>query len=403
VPAWAAALASFASGRALEPSDILAYSTGPLVIRTHCTASQQFTDNVLYSSARQISDYVAVFKPSVAFSVGKPDSQTFITFAYRASSQLYGQQRQFDSLDHSARLELELQGAKLTLAGRFELQDVSSVYGGYSSFIQAGTGQAQGLGALAFDRIIYNLHQKVEYSYKPKTTIYAEGHYNGLDFRRRVDALDIDTVRATLGFSWLAFPKTRILGELFSGQSSSGPNAAGVLKSPHVNSLGGYIGAEGSFTSKMKGVLKIGFEQSAYASGLSALSSPVVEAEVSEEFSEKTSAKLNYSRRSTLSITSSGQAVVSDFASAQISQVIGTRSKFVATAATGYGHNEYAPLGRLRARSDDYFRGAAELLYRHRLWLSVGLAYEFESLLTRPSAGFDYQVNRVSITLTVGY
>jgi len=33
----------------------------------------------------------------------------------------------------------------------------------------------------------------------------------------------------------------------------------------------------------------------------------------------------------------------------------------------------------------------------------VGLAYEFESLLTRPSAGFDYQVNRVSITLTVGY
>jgi hypothetical protein len=391
-------MAGLPSAKALEASDILAFSTGPLVLRPHLTVGEQFTDNILYNSRAQLSDFITITRPNLEVWLGRVGSENFLSADYTLSHTHYAQHPGFDSLDHAVSLSETLRGNRLSADGTYEFGYLGGVYGGYSSFVQAATTQSQ-----SATRLSLNLDQKVAYGLSEKTGIYIRGTYTALDFRDRVAFLDTETTRGTLGFSYKALRKTSFFGEVYYSQGAAGPNDPAVAKGPHVDFVGGFIGVEGTFTSKMKGSVKAGYEQAEAAGGRSKTQSPVVELSLTEEFSDKTALSLNYSRHSSLSVQTSGQTVVTDYATLRLDQTLGTRGRFRVKSALGYGRNDFGDSGPLKGRTDNYLRATLDVAYSFKLWLTAGIGYEFEKLMTASRLNVDYSVNRVTLSLSIGY
>src|SRR5206468_12576744 len=115
-----------------------------------------------------------------------------------------------------------------------------------------------------------------------------------------------NTIRGTGGFSFQATEKTSVFGEFYSGQSATKPNRpfntndVTSFKGPHADFFGGFVGARGNFTSRLKGSVKAGYESRHFSDGAPASSSPVVEATLDQRFSDRTFASLTYTRRNSL-------------------------------------------------------------------------------------------------------
>ncbi len=391
-------LASMNTAGAIEASDILSVNAGPLVFRPRLTLAEQYNDNLFYQSQGMVGDFITVVHPELETWLGKGQGERSLMFRYGLNSLFYAANDVQNSTDHAFELTGKLKGARLSSENRYAFEYLSSIYGGYVTAEQGTTVQAQ-----TIERMVYDLGHTFGYEITERTRAYLQGTFNATDFAKGVPVMDVNTTRGTLGFAFKALPKTSFLGEVYYSQAASGPNVPTMRKGPHADFVGGFLGAEGQFTPKLKGSVRMGYEASEFADGSGGSSSPVVEAALTAAFTEKVSASLTYSRRGTISVQSAGQALTYDVAGLQFRQVIGAKGRLAATAFGEYRLNDYGNKGVYAGRVDDHFRVGGALTYQMKLWLRASLGYEFEKLLSSDSRALDYDVNRVTFTLAVGY
>lgn len=393
-------LASMNAAGAIEASDILSVNAGPVVFRPRLTVAEQYNDNLFYQSrgGEAVSDFITMVHPEIETWLGKGQGESSLLFRYSLDSLFYAENDAQNSTDHNIDLIGVLKGSRLSSENYYTFRYLSGIYGGYTANEQGGT-----MLAGMIERYNYDLRHTVGYEITERSRAYLNGSFNATDFSEGVPLLDVNTTRGTLGFAFRALPKTSFLSEIYYSQAASGPNVPTMLKGPHADFVGGFLGAEGQFTTKLKGSVRLGYEASEFADGSDGSNSPVVEAALTAAFTEKTSASLTYSRRGTLSVQYTRQALTYDSVGVQFHQIIGAKGRLAATLTGNYGINDYGNKGFYAGRSDDYFRAGCTLSYSMKLWLKASLGYEFEKLLSSDARALDYDVNRVTLSLAIGY
>ena len=387
---------------AMDASDILVYSIGPVHIKPRLTVSEQYDDNIFYRPSKVSpffpsalpveDDFITFISPGVTLQLGRKEAN-HILFDYTMDQLLYASHRDEDHRDHNLSLDARLQGNRVALEGQTGVQFLSGILGG---------SLAQGTNRIArVDRIAYSDSYRLEYSVGEKTSTYLVGSFVATDYKEGTPLYDENDLRGTVGFGYKVTPKVSLFGEGYYGQTAVSPNLSAFPNAPYSTVYGGFFGASGDFTARLKGGVKVGYETRDFGGTLSGSRSPVVDVTLTETLSDRTRASLSYSRRSEVSIQAGNQAYTSDAITAQLNQVLTSDGKLVANIKGSVENAAYANQGFYAGRHDIDYRAGAALIYNVQLWLRVRLAYEFESF--NSNQYFDYNDNRITLGVAIGY
>ncbi len=393
-------MAAGARALALDASDVLVYNLGPVRVRPHVAVSGRYDDNIFFQGNKSPAgvstedDFITTVSPSVNFQLGRSQGN-HILLNYEMDQALYARNNDQDHRDHLLSLNTRLQGNRLSLEGNASVQFLSGILGG--SLVQTNTQNAR------VDRVTFLDHYRVEYDLTEKISTYLEGSYNATDYADGTSLFDDNTLRGTAGFAFKITPKIRLFGEGYYGQSAVDPNRSGDLKGPHLDVVGGFIGASGDFHPKLTGSIKVGYETRSFSDSSEGAASPVVDASLTGRINDKTTALLSYSRHSSVSIQAAGQAYASDIVSVGLDRVLSSDGKLVARLGGNFQNDEYEKSGTFSGRNDKSYRASFSLIYNIQLWLSTSLGYEFEKYVSNASSIIDYDVNRVTLRVSVGY
>jgi polysaccharide biosynthesis protein VpsM len=380
---------------AFDPDTVLLYNKGPLLVRPQLQLSETFTDNVLYNNAVKKSDFITTFSPGMVLQVGKKD-ENYVIFDYIYDHLLYARTSGLDSDNHHFNLRHHVQLGQFTLEGRDTYEQLSGILG-------SGFALNQGIRV---DRDVYWIDHTLKYDITEKTDVYGRILYDATDYGKQFPLFDQNEWIATGGFEFKALPKTSFFGELYYGQTATDPNtfAAPVAKPPHSDFVGGFIGARGEFTSKLTGTAKAGYESRDFSDHTGGISAPVVEISLAQRFTERNILSLVYSRRSRVSVEVAKSAYTADVFSLTYRQALGAAERWKGDATLSYGRYEYEPsLPFYASRSDEMFTVGLGISYDVRKWLTVRGAYDFQHFDTSLPTAIDYDVNRVILTLAIGY
>ncbi len=392
----------FAAGAralALDASDVMVYSLGPVRVRPHVTISGLYDDNIFYQGdksppgVKPEDDLITIISPAVKLQLGRTQGN-HILFGYEMDQSFYADHNDEDHRDHRLSLDTRLQGNRLSLDGNDRVQFLSGILGG--SFGSGGTGQA-------VDRTTFLDHYRLEYDFSQKISAYLDGVFDATDYEKGTALYDENTLRGTGGFAFKITPNVRLFGEGYYGQTAIDPNRTGDLKGPHLDTLGGFIGASGDFNSKLTGSVKVGYENRSFSDNSPDEGSPVFEASLTGRINDKTTALLSYSRRSSVSVQAASQSYASDLVTVGLDRVLSLDGKLLVRVGGSFQNDEYANSGTFGGRNDKSFRGNLALIYNIQLWLSTSLVYEFEKYTTSEPSIIDYDVNRISLRVSVGY
>src|SRR5437899_1450655 len=90
-PTWAAGVwAAGLSAHALEPSDVLAFSVGPLLLRPQLSVNETYDSNVFYREQEAQSDFITHVVPGLNLFLGKRELN-FISLSYTYDKAFYAQ------------------------------------------------------------------------------------------------------------------------------------------------------------------------------------------------------------------------------------------------------------------------------------------------------------------------
>jgi hypothetical protein len=377
--------------RAIQPSDVLAYSIGPLMVRPQLDITETYDSNLFYRPNHKISDFITTISPGINLYLGKPERNS-ISFTYQLDRLLHADRTELDGNNHSFTIQTQLQGPHWLLKGLDRIQLFSNrVLGAELNFLQ---------GVINYD--VYYDSYRLTYNLSEKTSVYLDGTYDAIDYAKGKFVLDYNNLTATAGFAYAALPKTTFFGEIYYGQTATDPNVTNILKFAHSEFVGGFLGAKGDFTAKLSGQLKAGYETRQFSDNTSAGGALVVAATLDYRFSEKSSVTLNYVRRSNVSVQSGNAAYIVDAMNVQMRQGIGTRGKWMATLLGEYDLYDYQ--GNVFAkRTDTVYRFSAGLDYLVQVWLTAGVGYEFNKYNSTSSGTSEYDVHRITVKLAIGY
>jgi hypothetical protein len=393
----------FAAGAralALDASDVLVYSLGPVRVRPQVTVSGKYEDNIFLQEVNAEADFITTISPAVNIQLGRAQGN-HILFRYEMDQALYARNNDENHRDHLLSLNTRLEGNRLSLDGNDSVQFLSGILGG--SLVQTNTQNAR------VDRVAFLDRYRLEYDLTEKISTYVEGSYDATDYEKGTTLYDANSLRGTGGFAFEIMPKIRLFGEGYYGQSAVNPNRPfdtndpSSIKGPHLSVLGGFIGANGDFHPKLTGSVKVGYETRSFSDSTADAGSPVVEASLTGRINDKTTSVLSYSRRSSVSVQAASQSYASDVVTAGLDRVLSSDGKLLVRLGGNFQNDEYENLGPFGGRKDKAYRANVALIYNIQLWLSASVAYEFEKFVSNASTIIDYNVNRVIVRVPVGY
>jgi hypothetical protein len=385
---------------ALEPEDVLFIQKGPLTFRPQFSLSELYNDNIFYQSQDQVQDLITDISPGLKLQLGRPE-HNYISLSYTLDELLYADHSDLDAPQHAVLLSDQFQLERLKLVGSDRFQLASSPPGGVVERIIGTNGLATIVGSNV-DRLSFEDSYTLSYDLGEKTGIYVRANHNSSDYQQGIGLYDIETLVGTFGFGYRAFPKTIFFGELYYGLTTTDPNIATLPPNPDLNFVGGYVGVRGNFTEKLSGMVKAGFEQREFAENAGSSGDPVVDMALTQRFSEKQSLSLTYSRQSSVSVQYSRQTYTTDSMGLQFTQLLGPSRKWQVGLGGNYSMYSYDQSGA-NAVQYDYVRASVSLAYRIQRWLTTSLGYDFERVIGDNRAVIDYDVNRVTLRLAIGY
>lgn len=397
---WVMALGVFVGGqsasRAFEASDLLAFRTGPLLVRPQLAETETYDDNILFRNANQLSDLVSTLSPGAKLSVGQPEIpgeplQNNLTLEYRLDERLYLQNSQFDGLDQTLLFGGWVNERHLTWKGADDLMFLSSPLGG-----------GLNIGEKVY-RTAYDNSHTLEYDLSPKTGVYVTGSQSATEYRPGTPLYSINDWRGVVGADFKPRPKLRFLSEVYYGQTATSSEFVGGPHSPHSDFMGGFIGADGQFSERTSGELKLGYETREFSDHTPAPSSPAVKISLTHNFWTKSTATLEYTRQTAVSIQFARESYTSDRVSIGWEQGLGSRNKWRAKLNAAMVNYDYAVLGVGNSRHDQGYTAEAGLTYQIQLWLAARFNYQFEIYSSNTPGIIDYHLNRVILGVALGY
>lgn len=385
---------------AVQPEDLLVFSAGPLRLRPQWVTSASFDDNILYRSSKDArGDGIFMVSPGLDAEFGTKEKQFNASFNYDFQRYDYVDNGSLGHTDHLLGLKAAVNLDRWSVDASASASRFTGILGGSSSLNQLGG--LNNLGAKV-DRWVIRDDFRTGYIFSEKFATYLEGHYDSTDYQTGVALFDQNSLRGTLGAAYQAFSKISLFAESYYGQIASNPNFA-TPKPPHLDLVGGYLGAKGEFTPKISGSLQAGYEHRTFSSGAPIPGVPVVVASLDYAATEKFKAGLSYSRSTGVSVESVGNAYTSDSIGLHLAQKLGTRDKWMATFDATYREDGYDSQGVAQVRDDTYYSLGLRLTYQAQLWFKTSLAYTRESYATSVTGLVDYDVNRVLFEISVGY
>lgn len=380
------------TGSALEPADLFLIQKGPMVLKPQLNVSTIFSDNVTFVRDHKISDVSAVISPGFGLQLGTLD-YNYIDVSYFFDRLQYFDHTEFDANQHRFGIDLRFEKSRFTLTGHDRIQFLSSPLGGGYS-----------LGGLVVDRTSYWDEYRLTYSLSDKTEIYGEATHSELDYEKGIGLYDSRTLIGSLGFGYQGFSRTFFFGEVYYGQTENDPNASSLLDYPTARFVGGFLGVRGSFTDNLSGQVKAGYESREYSGLSQGTSAPVVEASLTERFSERTLLTGSYSRRQFESVQFLRSTYVNDSVALNLRQDIGSEGRLRANLKGAYSISSYEPSPQFIVdRTDHLVTAGLTITYDIKLWMRVFGGYDFEWLDSSEPRVVDYTVNRVTLGLELGY
>jgi hypothetical protein len=401
--AGAATFASTAAVGALEASDWLVFSKGPVSLRPQFELVEQFTDNVYYLDRGRIADFVTIISPGVRIVAGQdmPKENHFI-LNYNLDELLYIKESQLDGTQHRASTDIRYAWSRLSIEGADRVEFLSSALGG--GFSQSTRRPV--------DRFFVSDLYRADYSVGPRTGVYVEAQHGMVDYERGLQLFDSRKIQGTGGFEYLFSRDTRFFGEVYYGVTELDDNGSG-LKPVGTSFVGGFVGARGQFTEKLTGRVKGGYEVSTFSGGStagldrSAGQAPVVEANISYLFTDRSSISFTYNRRQQVSVQFRRSSYSADQVSLGASEVLGSSGRLRLTQSISYQNLDFDPFeitpGAVVRRSDSSWNFDLGASWFFQTWLSTRLGYSHERYSSDLPSVIDYTLNRVTLSLAIGY
>lgn len=416
--------------RAIEPTDVLVFSRDPFLLRPRVSLSESYNDN-LFSQPNGEGDLITTVSPGFNLQLGKQVGNN-LSLDYGFNRHFYLDRSDLNSGEHSFGFRTRIQGKRLLFTGSDSIQLLSSPIGlvAFVSTPQApvdsgsGTGAGGGgttpdpiggdpipisggevitsVGSIGVERSFFSDSYNLGYGISEKTGVYLQGSHFTQDYQEGVVINDINTIRATGGFGYQAFPKTALFGEVFYGQTATTPNIPSS-KPPHVEFLGGFLGARGRFTGKLSGSVRVGLESREFSDGTSAPKTPVANLSLDHRFSDKTAFSLTFSRSSDVSIQYSRESFTANVTSLQWTQMLGSSGKWRSSVGGSYGALSFESSGSVQTRDYNQYSANFGLAYQIQLWLSASLGYSHQRIQSSSEGIPEYNVNQIGMSLSVGY
>lgn len=424
--------------QAIEPADVLIFSREPFSARPNVTLTETYNDNI-FSRPDGQDDFVTTISPGINLRVGRLE-RNFVSFDYTFSQHFYAKLDELDADEHAFDFRTRIRGERLSLSGNDRIQLLSSPIGLVQVLSREGeatppipgretpggqptTGDTPTASPLPgedaptpvrggevlssaearnVDRTTYYDSYTLGYLMTEKTSLYLQGSHSTTDYEEGIGLFDISTLRGVGGFGFQAFPKTSLFGEVYYGQTSTEPNFPGP-DNPHVDFVGGFLGARGSFTEKISGTVKVGYEGRWFSDGSDAPSSPVADLGVAHRLSEKTSIALNYSRLHDVSVQFARESYTANVVRLGLNQFFGATRKWRASVGGSYGLYDYETTAGAGNREYDLYSAFLNIGYQIQDWLAANLSYNYNTIVSDSPGILEYDVNRVSLGVSVGY
>lgn len=364
-----------------------------MLLKPQLNLAATYSDNINFRETGELADFVLTISPGLAVQIGSKElNYAELTYFYDRIQ--YLEHTEFDANQHRISIGSRFQRSRFTLEGRDRIELLSSPLGGGYSI----SGQM-------VDRTTFSDFYRLDYDFTERTGLYAAITHTATDFDKEVPLYDSRTISGTLGFTYKAFSRTFFFGEIYYGQTENEHNVPTMFEYPSTTFVGGFAGARGYFTEKLTGTVKAGFEAREYDTVSEGSSAPVVEASLAQQFTERTSATLAYSRRQQESVQFVRSTYVTDSVSGSVTQSFGSDDRLRGNVQAGYMMSSYETNSQFanQEREDNGLTAGLTITYDIKLWMRLFGGYSFEMLdSTEPSLA-DYQVNRVTLGLQLGY
>ncbi len=394
-------------GWCFDVKDVFAVSAGPVVLHPQFSASAGYNDNIYYLPSQLAQDdFVYVLSPGLNIRLGRPDGDNHADLTYRFDQMLYAQNDQADASDHSVTLTGGAKGARLSYDTRNSFQFMDSIMNGYTATIEGIP-----IPAGNVERNYFDLDHSLGYDLSAKGRLLLEGAFHWREYPAGKQLIylpyyDSNEWRGTAGYSHALSDKTRLAGRFYYGQLAQNPNGqfgTTSVKPPHADYTGGTVDASGHFTSKLSGNVRVGYEYRWYAGDVESDGYPVAGIGLKQQFSEKTSASLNYNRGGSVSAypgigpgtSARVYPIVTDSVTFNVQQILGTRRPWFLNLGVTYAQNAYVTT----SQSYDHLQVELGANYQLRSWAVAFVNYAHE---WGNQYGYDYNVNRVSVGFSLG-
>lgn len=390
-----------ASVGALEPTDLLLIQKGPAVLKPQFELTETYDDNITYREEETLSDFKTVVSPGLSLQVGSR-TYNYVDFSYFYDRVQYIDSTELNANQHRAALVMRFEKSRFLLEGSDSFSHLSSPIGGGIS-----------IEGIMVQRNTFIDDYRLTYDMSDRTALYFNALHSTVDFESGVSLYDSFTLTGTLGFEYDAFSRTSFFGEFYYGMTENDRNDRAMPDYPTADFVGAFIGARGTFTEKLTGTVKAGYEYRWYRGDQESLSAPVFELSLIERFSDLTTLSLTYSRRQRESVQFARSSYTSDSVSLNLLQNIGSEGRLRANFNATYLSSDYdlgsrpelgdSPQFLSGERQDHLVATGLTITYDVKLWLRVFGGYDFEYLDSSAPRVSDYTVNRVSMGLALGY
>lgn len=375
---------------ALDPASLLNYRMGPLQLRPQLEMKEVFDSNVYYREKNIKSDLVSTLSPGVEIQLGQLYGN-YATVNYSFNRNMFLDNTVLDSDGQKVEFKLKLDTSKTSLSGVDRYETFSDVLGGGTSLGRKVNREAQ-----------YHEYT-LEYLYSPKTSIYARGTLNEMDFEKGTPLYNSNDMRAALGAQYFLFTRLAIFTEGYYGQTAVSPNTP-TVDPAHSSFYGGSVGVRGYIGNKTVGMVRMGYQTRSFADSTPGLSAPVVDISLNHRFTERLKLNWSYSRKDVVSVQFARESYISDQIDLRLDQSIGASGKWKAYINGTLEHLSYEKrAGQTSPRDDLWVRGGGGVSCQFTLWMTGSLGYEYENFASNLAGVVDYSANRIMLRLAIGY
>ena len=437
---------------AVEADRILSYNLGKFLIQPQFDTSAQFTGNLFYGTQnpdpggpvvleRQIggvdvpvvvqtqpengveSDLLWYLSPGMEIQFGT-NPENSLNLGYFHDTILYANNEDFNSGQNRLEFNGRFQQGRFTVIGSDRIGWLDTILGGTTSTAQR----------VPVRRLAWTDNYRTTYDYSLKTDFYTVFNHDLLDYLQSINLYDQATLRGTVGATYKTSERIGIFTELQGGHTDVTANLPPPQQAPGEDSwvYGGFVGARGTFTPRITGSVKIGYETRQFTGIRTGGNGGGVAAGVGVTYSptDRLLVSLNYDRSVGVSAQFSGQSYVSSVFGIGATQQLGTKGVWSVVGRAGLSFYNYSgliglgfgvvetPLGPVRVlfptdlgRNDQTYSGSLGVVYQPRPWLSSSLTYAFEKYnadfpdpYTELVTGLNqFLVNRVILQVSVGF